>query len=258
MEFNRHSIANKAESGLLIDLDGTIIKKDDIISDSVLNDLIKLKNIIPVSIVSGRGPEDVLKYSTLMGLYGPQYCENGSRIIDGDTGRIIRKEILDIVVANSIFNKIMSLNLQCIVISENKTTINPKFIRGDVSTIVAYSDNYESLSNLEELQFSFNKSIISQRSTDENGNVFLNFHSINSGKDKAVIHFSKYYNIHRSKLFSIGDGENDISMIKSCGNSIAMGNSLDIIKEIAKYTTDDISNDGVSRAINDFIIPNIS
>ena len=258
MEFNRHSIANKAESGLLIDLDGTIIKKDDIISDSVLNDLIKLKNIIPVSIVSGRGPEDVLKYSTLMGLYGPQYCENGSRIIDGDTGSIIHKVVLDLIIAESIFNKIMSLNLQCIVISEDKTTINPKFIRGDVSTIVAYSDNYESLSNLEELQFSFKKSIISQRSTDENGNVFLNFHSINSGKDKAVIHFSKYYNIHRSKLFSIGDGENDISMIKSCGNSIAMGNSLEIVKRTAKYITDDVSNDGVSKAINDLIIPNIS
>ena len=47
-------------------------------------------------------------------------------------------------------------------------------------------------------------------------------------------------------------------MIESCGNSIAMGNSLGIIKSAAKYITDDISNDGVSKAINDLIIPNIS
>ena len=249
---------NKAKSGLLIDLDGTILKKDDIISSIVLNDLIKLKDIIPVSIVSGRGPEDVLKYSKLIGLYGPQYCENGSRIIDGETGRIIRKAIIDVAIAESIFNKVRSLNLQCIVISEDKTTINPEHIRTEVSSIVAYSKTYENLSDLYGLQMTFKKSIISQRSTDENGTIFLNFHSISAGKDKAVIHFSKFYNISSDKLFSIGDGENDLSMIESCGNSIAMGNSLGIIKSAAKYITDDISNDGVSKAINDLIIPNIS
>ena len=75
-----------------------------------------------------------------------------------------------------IFNKVRSLNLQCIVISEDKTTINPEHIRTEVSSIVAYSKTYENLSDLYGLQMTFKKSIISQRSTDENGTIFLNFH----------------------------------------------------------------------------------
>ena len=52
-------------SGLLIDLDGTILNKNDYISAKVIFDLKKLKDIIPISIVTGRGPQDVFKFSKL-------------------------------------------------------------------------------------------------------------------------------------------------------------------------------------------------
>ena len=58
-------------SGLLIDLDGTILNKNDYISTKVIFDLKKLKDIIPISIVTGRGPQDVLKFSKLLNFYGP-------------------------------------------------------------------------------------------------------------------------------------------------------------------------------------------
>ena len=49
--------------GLLIDLDGTIIQKNEIITNEVEKSIKKLNQYIPIAIVTGRGPQDVLKFS---------------------------------------------------------------------------------------------------------------------------------------------------------------------------------------------------
>ena len=62
----------------------------------------------------------------------------------------------------------------------------------------------------------------------------------------------KIYGIDISETMAIGDGENDISMLKRCQIGIAMGNSLDFVKDIADYVTDDIDEDGVYNALKHF------
>ena len=47
---------------------------------------------------------------------------------------------------------------------------------------------------------------------------------------------------------AIGDGLNDVEMIKEAGYGIAMGNSSDVLKASADYVTDDVSNDGLYKA----------
>ena len=56
--------------GLLIDLDGTIIQRNEIITNAVKKSIKKLNQLIPISIVTGRGPQDVLKFSNLLDLHG--------------------------------------------------------------------------------------------------------------------------------------------------------------------------------------------
>ena len=51
---------------------------------------------------------------------------------------------------------------------------------------------------------------------------------------------------------AIGDGLNDIEMIKECGIGIAMGNANEKLKEVADYVTDDISKDGLYKAFKHF------
>ncbi len=48
---------------------------------------------------------------------------------------------------------------------------------------------------------------------------------------------------------AIGDGANDIEMVAHAGLGIAMGNADDSLKEIAGYITDDISDDGLLKAV---------
>mgnify|MGYP001577435373 FL=1 len=244
------------QSGLLIDLDGTILNKNDFISQKVIVDLKKLKDIIPISIVTGRGPQDVFKFSNILDLYGPQYGENGSSAIDGRSGKLIFQNLINYKSAELILNEISISNFSYLVVSGGVTLLNSPGNLTNISSIVVSSKREEDL-DLFNSKLGILQGTISQKSIDENGNNFLNYHNELSGKDKSLKHFIDFYNLYDEKTFVIGDGMNDISMIKSCKNSIAMGNASDDIKKHANFVTKSINEDGVSYALKRFIYPSI-
>ncbi|MBQ6335101.1 MAG: Cof-type HAD-IIB family hydrolase [Erysipelotrichaceae bacterium] len=57
------------------------------------------------------------------------------------------------------------------------------------------------------------------------------------------------YGISKDETLGIGDGENDIKMLKHCAIGIAMGNSYPALKECADYITDNIDEDGLYNAL---------
>ena len=72
------------------------------------------------------------------------------------------------------------------------------------------------------------------------------------GKSKGIKNFLKKFNIKKENVMAFGDGENDIEMLKSVGVGVAMGNAKDSVKEIADYVTDDVTNDGIYKALEHF------
>ena len=65
-----------------------------------------------------------------------------------------------------------------------------------------------------------------------------------SGIDKVL----ELYNASINNTIAIGDGLNDLDMIKHASIGIAMGNACDELKKIANHITDDIDNDGFYKA----------
>ncbi|GAA0077307.1 Cof-type HAD-IIB family hydrolase [Clostridium sp. CTA-5] len=55
--------------------------------------------------------------------------------------------------------------------------------------------------------------------------------------------------INRDEVLVLGDSFNDYSMFTEFTESVAMGNAIPEVKEIAKYITDTNINDGVAKAI---------
>jgi len=82
---------------------------------------------------------------------------------------------------------------------------------------------------------------------------FLEVTDKNASKGAAMLRIAEIYGIRPKEIIAIGDGENDLSMIKSAGLGVAMGNSKDKIKKEADFVT--LSNDenGVAYAINKFL-----
>ncbi|MDD3223549.1 MAG: Cof-type HAD-IIB family hydrolase [Clostridium sp.] len=73
-------------------------------------------------------------------------------------------------------------------------------------------------------------------------------------KGRAVEELAKYYNIKREEIISIGDSENDLSMIQYAGLGVAMGNGNSIVKDSADYITETNDNNGVAKVIDKFIL----
>lgn len=74
----------------------------------------------------------------------------------------------------------------------------------------------------------------------------------NGGKGIGVQEVLKAYGFSKEEAISFGDGGNDIDMLQATGLSVAMGNALDSVKEIATYTTKTVEENGVVSALKHF------
>ena len=75
------------------------------------------------------------------------------------------------------------------------------------------------------------------------------------GKGEAIEFLAGELGISMDQTMGFGDSMNDESMIRMCGNGIAMCNGLDYIKKIANYVTEkDNNNDGVGDFIEKYVL----
>lgn len=65
------------------------------------------------------------------------------------------------------------------------------------------------------------------------------------GIQKVIAH----YGYSREEIAAIGDGYNDIPMIRYAGIGIAMGNGKEAVRAAADYVTDSIERDGLLHAV---------
>jgi hydroxymethylpyrimidine pyrophosphatase-like HAD family hydrolase len=48
---------------------------------------------------------------------------------------------------------------------------------------------------------------------------------------------------------AVGDGENDIELMRAAGFSVAMGNAVEAVRRAADALTDDCDHDGAAKAV---------
>jgi Cof subfamily protein (haloacid dehalogenase superfamily) len=76
------------------------------------------------------------------------------------------------------------------------------------------------------------------------------------GVDKSVgmEKIGEYLGFKADEMMAIGDGGNDISMIKYAGAGVAMGNAGEEVKLAADYITTSVDDDGVGNAFRHFAL----
>ena len=83
---------------------------------------------------------------------------------------------------------------------------------------------------------------------------YLEFTNINATKGSALNFLKNYWNIKKEEVMASGDQDNDFEMLENAGLKIAMGNASPKLKEIADFICPTIQNDGLSKAIEKFIL----
>lgn len=76
-------------------------------------------------------------------------------------------------------------------------------------------------------------------------------------KGTAVEALANHWGYAPDEVMTIGDSENDLSMVRFAGASVAMGNARDNVKTAARYETTDNNNQGVARALYSAIAYNL-
>ncbi|MEG0803512.1 MAG: HAD family hydrolase [Pygmaiobacter sp.] len=77
----------------------------------------------------------------------------------------------------------------------------------------------------------------------------IEFNAPGTTKAQGVLALCRHLDISPDEVMALGDGENDIDMLRAVGHSVAMGNASHAVQSAANTVTDTNERDGVAKAI---------
>ena len=83
---------------------------------------------------------------------------------------------------------------------------------------------------------------------------FAEFMSLGVSKAGAIKILADKFNIANEEILTIGDSDNDLQMLTSCGVGVAMGNAVPAVKAACSHITDTCDNDGFAKAVYDYVL----
>lgn len=270
-----------------IDVDGTLLNNKHKITKRTKEILLKAHKLgTHIVISTGRIYTDAEYYSDLIGVKSPVIASNGAFIKERDSNEVIYKEVLGESLSlklleifhkhrinpyfctpykfyyGNIMFKLFNIATKILGGRSNKIDIEyvyswkrwQEVLYKEKDNIVKCEIIYRNPSLINELRNEL-KNIKELEIVDSSKyNIEITCKGISKGK--AVAMLASFYNLKREEIISIGDSENDLSMIEYAGMGIAMGNALDSVKRKADYITNSNDNDGVANAINRFVLEN--
>lgn len=256
---------------LVTDLDDTLLKDDGTISDKNKKALRTLiENGGKVALASGRAAPTMVDVIKMVGLTDQKHlAHNGLSIfnIDGyekisgflPKNQIIR--ILDLLKENNIEANVFTPKGIYHNHSFELAKVMDKYIKGYPLIDVDYTPYdvegifliYGIINNEEEraLMRSWSNDVIE---TGE-GNGFVIFSLRGEGKYKGAKRLSEEFGIDESKIVCVGDGGNDLQMLREAPLGIAVKNAVEEAKEAAKIVIDKTNEeDAISYVIEKYFL----
>ncbi len=269
-----------------IDLDGTLLDSDKKISEENLKALETLeKSGIPVTIFTGRSFVASEEYFGAISSDIPAVFQNGAFISTIKTHKIIKKVTLSYTCASQIVRFAKKHNLFSMAFThfmeppdmvydqEMPSPSNYKsyFERNDYRMVkvpdiiacigeeigeVALVGDFNKIKTIgKEMNCSKFTMVLSTLFTNNNEG-FVELFGPRCGKEKALDFLLKKLGISRAEAAFIGDNYNDLEALKVVGHPIVMGNDYtpNELINIAKYVTSSNDENGVARAIKEYIL----
>ena len=265
---------------ICIDVDGTLLNSNHIISERTLKSLKFLKKKYGTSIVlaSARMPDAVFNIRDRISNIDPIICYNGSLVLDSAKNEIYSKTInyssiykltelikkYNLNMCIYTHNKWYATNIDNFIEDEQKIVkVIPTVLNHDRILTHIYNNGYlahkvlciNNPSNLAIIEKEIDLIENSEISFNYSKPTYLEIMPSNTNKIIALKGICKHLKIELSEVLSFGDGENDISLLKFSGFGVAMGNATNAVKSIAKAVTLSNDDDGIAAYIDSLICP---
>lgn len=250
---------------LFFDIDGTLFDgKTKSILPSTLKalEILKNKENTDIYLSTGRSHETLGMMKSYSQYFRGMNLSNGQEImIDGkfNYGEIFDKDVLSRLLDVSVkMNTPMGLILKNEIvmnfITEASTYCFTTYIRNDVKNL-----NFEPFDlNQDVIQiwlFATNDEIDEMKKSFPElsflkwGNYGADVIPKGASKARGIKHIQELMDYKLENMYAFGDGDNDVQMFKNVGTSVAMGNGSLKAKANATFVTDDISEDGLYKAL---------
>jgi Cof subfamily protein (haloacid dehalogenase superfamily) len=252
---------------IFIDMDGTLLKASNIISRRNLEAIYRLMNQgVKVFLATGRHYEVTAPYHKEIGLRTPMICLNGAAIHGAETGKAIQMKTVQLneerfhdLTAEKPYNVIIHTanGLYCKETNEEIDywtkvgKIPPRYI-GDLRQ-ANYQDvlKYSVRTGAPCTEFS---ALFSNEAEVVNWDDGFELLAPHVSKWSAIKSLLRAYRISPNEAVAIGDGPNDIEMLRHVGTGVAMRNASDEVKAAADFVTGHHENDGLAEFIERYLL----
>lgn len=249
---------------IFLDMDGTLKQEpfgiSDINKEAVIAACLAGKK---VSIASGRNKSLIMPTVKELKLdqYGQSYSValNGAHIIDNLTGGTIHTVPLPFPLVKKLFDLAAQLGIHCHVYTENYAYFlsqNERYAWYDSQGCQCFlvdlnkddlgiseiplkvfiaSDDHNELATFQMEAEKFTSGILA---AEYSSLTSLEFTSIETSKGHGLSYVCNQFAWTKDNAIAMGDGENDLSMLKTAGLGVAMKNALDTVKAEADAVTE--------------------
>lgn len=264
---------------IVLDLDGTLTNDAKEITPRTLDALLAAQRRgLRVILASGRPTYGIsaLADQLQIGRYGGYVLAfNGGRVIEwGEEPRIVFDQTLDAALVPPLYHAAREAGCEILTYQGEgiaATSIRDKYVLHEAFINKMPVERYDDF--VEQVRHPINKCLIvgdpqrliplEQRLAGEYGGRLSVYRSaafflecVPPGIDKAASlgRLIADLGIRREELIAVGDGYNDLSMIRFAGLGVAMANAAREVQDAADYITWSNREDGVAHVVEKFFL----
>ena len=243
---------------IFTDLDGTLLNDEKEIGNYTKEVIKKYKNDINIIPTSARSFNRIKPYLEELGLldnFNYTICFNGALIVNNQGVELFSSHISKSTM-QELTNLIDKYNIEWMIYTKNELFKRSKI--EDINKFIRDNDTFKLIGTSTEEKIDEIRKELSvmndklEITTSMSGSLVI----VNKGSTKAtaVEKIMARLNIGRENIIAIGDGENDIEMIKNAGYGVAMLNAPEAVKKTARMITKYTNNeDGVGKIIEEIL-----
>lgn len=263
---------------IVVDLDGTLLNSQHALSERTKKTLkAAMEHGVKVVLATGKTRGSAKDIIAELGLTTPGIYVQGLVVYNGD-GTIRHQKTLD----KSLIRKVITFAEErgFSIMAYAGDDILVRSINDDIGVVLAYNETHPK--EVGPLQNHIDSTPINKIIAIKKGEVrkvnalrwqlsmqvegvgrvlqagvpdMLEVLPIGISKASALKTLLKEMDLRPENVLAIGDGENDIEMIRFAGIGVAMGNADAAVKEVADYVLGTNDEDGVAEAVERFVLP---